>query len=423
MDASLPRGARAFALATGVCATVYVASRYAHRSGLLNTSFYAGLLALVLYAAATRGRALTALLDSRLALASVALLAMLAYSVQVAPDPGTAAASFFKAHGHALVIAVVIAAAATQPRFAPMLLAALVVGALPDMARQVGHHWTQWRATGQWSIQYELVREYGNAYGFYLPACAAVLVTLRQRAWRAVAWAVGIGQTLLLLPTGFRGAWIGVTAALATIAVVSRSWRVVGVIALLAVAAAVALALAVPGNVLSQRLGKGLDTGMRADTVWRPAGEMIAARPFAGYGYGNDALRQAYREARVAHPEWGDPEWVRNAGWSAHSIYLAMWLRGGALALAALVWCLAEMAIVLARAARTAPRDVDRALALATLGTLVSAYVVHGLFEEKFWPPFGIPLGIALALAARRCGVVADVGAADRAHRPAGESR
>jgi O-antigen ligase len=402
MVAASPDHARASAVLVGIAAAVYIASRYAHRSGLLNTSFYLGLLAVLLYALTTRGDALARLLESRLALASVALLALLAYSVQIAPDPGIAAAAFFKAHGHALVLAVVVACAAAEPRFTPLLLAALLAGALPEIVRQVLQHASLWRTTGQWSIQYELVREYGNAYGFYLPACVAVLVTMRDRAWRAAAWAITLAQTLLLLPTGFRGAWLGATGGVLAVAAVARSWRVIATIACVALGGAIVLALLVPGNVLSQRVAKGIDTGMRADTVWRPAADLIAARPIAGYGYGNDALRQAYREARPSHPEWGDPEWVRNAGWSAHSIYIAMWLRGGVLALAVLVWCLVEAMLVLGRTARAAPRPVDRALALAALGTLVSAYVVHGLFEEKFWPPFGIPLGIALGLAARR---------------------
>jgi O-antigen ligase len=402
MDASTARGTRAFALTVAVCAAVYIASRYAHRSGLINTSFYLGALGVLLYAVATRGRALTRLLESRLALATVALLAMLAYSVQITPDPGAATAAFFKAHGHAFVIAVVVACAAAEQRFAPLLLAALLAGAVPEMVRQIVHHWSQWRTTAQWSIQYELVREYGNAYGFYLPACVAVLVAMRERAWRMAAWVIALAQTLLLLPTGFRGAWLGVGGGVLGIAVVARSWRVVAGIGVVALTGALALALAVPGNVLSQRLEKGIDSGMRKETVWRPAAAMIAAHPFSGYGYGNNALREAYRSARASHPEWGDPEWVRNAGWSAHSIYIAMWLRGGAFAFAALTWCLVEAMLVLGRTARAAPRPVDRALALAALGTLVSAYVVHGLFEEKFWPPFGIPLGIALGFAARR---------------------
>jgi hypothetical protein len=60
------------------------------------------------------------------------------------------------------------------------------------------------------------------------------------------------------------------------------------------------------------------------------------------------------------------------------------------------------MLVVFATTARRARVPTDRALALAGLGILVSAYVVHGFFEEKLWPPFGVPLGLALGLAAAR---------------------
>jgi O-antigen ligase len=386
----------------GLCAALYIAGRYSHKGGLVNATFYLGLVSVALYAIATRGRVLTRLLGSHVALAMVAVLALLAYSIQIAPEPGGAVAAFVKSHGHALLVALVIGCAAAEQRLRPWLFAALVAGAVPEMVRQVGQHWTQWRTSGHWSIQYELVREFGNAYVFYLPACVAALITLRNRAWRAAIWVLAVVQAFLFLLTGFRGAWLGAAAGVLAIALAARSWRVAAGMGAVALVAAATLTLTVPGNVVSERLAKGFDTSKRTEAVWAPGLELARERPFRGYGYGNEVLAQAYERARAGHPEWVKHEWMQRGSWSPHNIYLAMWLRGGFLALAALVWLFVEMVLVFVASARAGTRQVDRALGLAGLGMLVSAYLVHGLFEEKLWPPFGVPLGLALGLAVAR---------------------
>jgi O-antigen ligase len=402
----------------GVCAVAYVAGRYSHKGGLVNTAFYLGLVVVALYAAATRGRPLLRLLESRVALAAVAFLAVLAYSIQIAPEPGLAVAAFFKSHGHALLVAIVIGIATTDAHVRSWLLAALVLGALPEMVRQCAQHWAAWRTTGDWRIQYELVREFGNAYAFYLPAAVAVLVAVHRRGWRLAAGLLAAVESLLFALTGFRGAWLGAGAGILAIAVVARSWRAVLTVGALAVGGLALLAVLVPDNVATERLRKGLDTSTRAEAVWGPALELAAARPLAGYGYGNEVIVEAYERAYARHPEWVRPEWMQHRTWSPHNVYLAMWLRGGLVALAVLLWLFVEMLLVFVAAAGRAPAPVDRALALAGLGILVSAYVVHGFFEEKLWSPFGIPLGLALGLAAaRRSGVAS--GAAGASARSA----
>jgi len=390
-----------------VGATLYIAVRYSHKGGLVNVGFYLPALALVAHTLSTRGHELAALFRSRLGAAALAFAAALTWSVAIAPDVPHSADAFAKAHGHALAVALFVGIAATRRRAFPFLLGALVVGAVPEMLNQIGHHWRQWRETGRWMIDYPLAREYGDAYALYLPACVAMLVVTRVPGLRAAGWAFALLQSILLLLTGFRGAWLGAAAGVLVVALAARAWKATLVLGAAGVMAILALGAVSPTNLVSERLSRGLDTSNRVAETWMPALDLIAEKPLTGYGYGKEVFARSYESAQPQHPEWPRPPWLERTPWGPHNIYLGAMLAGGIFLFATMLWLFAEIALAYVRAWRSFGPSAAGALALGGLGALVSAYWVHGLFEEKFWPPLGILIGLALGLdRMRRAGAV-----------------
>lgn len=383
-----------------VGAAIYVAARFSEKGGFVNVGFYLPLGAFLVVVGVTRGRALADLLASRLGMATLGFALATIYAVGISPDPAGAWRSFLPAHGRMFLTALFIGYAASRAEHARCLLWGFVGGAAVSVARQVATHLEVWQLAGRWIPGYTTpeflrIRPLGEAHALYLPALVAVIAASPARVWRLGLAPLVLAGALLLVPTGFRGAWLAVLAASLLVAILAGKWRA---LALLAVAAALAVGvtvIAVPdaGRMLSARF-ETFDTG-RADT-WGPAIDLIRERPLTGHGYGQELYHRTYEAEAAARP------WVLKTSSGAHNMYLSTAFASGLLGLAALLWLYAEMSVSLIGAFRRALDWEARALALAGFAGLFGPYVVHGMFEDKLWPVLGIPLGLALGFDAMR---------------------
>jgi len=389
---------RALESAVAVGAAIYIAARFSDKGGLINVGFYLALAAFILLAAATRGRIVAELCSSRLAASLTAYALALAYAVLIAPDPEASWHALVPAHGRALVTALFVGCAASRAENARYLLLALAGGAVGATVAQFVAHVGNWQKTGSWIPGYSepgfsVIRRSGNAHAFLLSAMIAMIVVLS--GWRNVLLLVVIAgvETLALLVTGYRGAWLGVAVAGALAAAVTRQWKVILGGTTLLVTAGLALIVMSPGNVVSERLAQGFDTTFRTTGTWGPAIDLIKGRPLTGYGYGQEVFRNIFDAAAPVHPEWSF-----RSSLGPHNIYLSALFAGGPILLGAMLWVFAEVVLSLARAYRSSEAETIKALALAAVSAFVAAYLVQGLFEDLFWPPFGILVGIALGL-------------------------
>jgi O-antigen ligase len=264
--------------------------------------------------------------------------------------------------------------------------------------RQLWAHWSLWTATGTWIAEYPLLRHHGDGHAFYLPACVAMLLVVPwpSRAKLALGGLVLV-QTGLLLLTGYRGAWSAAAAAFLFATLASRSWKTLVIGLMVPVVVTGAMAVAFPDNPIVERLHQGFDTSMRTSGTWWPTITLIAERPLSGYGYSTEVFHRVFNSKADQHPEW-----PFHTSLGPHNNYLEIWFAGGILALLALLWLYGEMLTAYLHAFKTAASLEQRALALSAGSSFISAYLVHGLFENKLWPALGIVLGLALGLAARR---------------------
>jgi O-antigen ligase len=209
----------------------------------------------------------------------------------------------------------------------------------------------------------------GNILALALPAAIGLGVSARSLAAR-LAWAgAGMWIMLALVLTLSRMSWIAGVVGAVVVVVLQERGRFA---AALAVAGAVALVLTIGFAVDGTSLGQRLDSvvaptksttanhaeDQRRTQIWTATGEIIAAHPIAGVGFGElqYSLVDKYPDSLP--------------GIHAHSTYLQVLAEGGLLAGLAFATALLAAILTVARAVR---RRVPYAAALA--GSLVAILV------------------------------------------------
>lgn len=237
-------------------------------------------------------------------------------------------------------------------------------------------------------------REFGETLILLAPfvwLIPVMLLSASKLRLLAAAWTALI--VLLLLPTGYRGAWVGFALAVAVWIVGRRRWNLVlwGFGALALIAATVPF---LPGsNMATQAIGRGLDDSHRIKYIWKPTLEYVKQRPFAGYGYG----QQIFMKTLQSDPR-ADSDWIKGILTDPHSNTLAMQFAAGlpgTLAYALLV--LANL-LAAARQARSAPTERRRQTNLALLAAWAATFVSLGQLDIVNWNYFGFLLVFGVVL-------------------------
>jgi putative inorganic carbon (hco3(-)) transporter len=251
----------------------------------------------------------------------LAILAVSLLATGFSPVPSAALKGLLKLASYLGVYALMHEVLRTAPRWWDRIVAALLTGSLLTSVIGLRQLYAETAALARWvdpnSVAKGTVRIYSTLdnpnllAGYLLPILPLAVVVLMR--WRRPLPRLFAATTLVLggaalMFTYSRGAWMGLVAAAAVLAVLlalrcTRSWPalwrkvvplavIVGGAALLAVLVWQVEPLRV--RVLSLVAGRDDSSNNFRINVWLAALDMIQARPWLGIGPGNDAFNLIY---------------------------------------------------------------------------------------------------------------------------------
>lgn len=296
--------------------------------------------------------------------------------------------------GAAMILLLIIPDVFQDEKKRTRLLWVLASAGLCIVLVQIGRYVFDFLADGELK-NYPFYRKMSEPLLFFAPFALAMYCLGKGKA--SVFWGgVFVVQLALLLATGARAAWVGVAIGLLLWLALKAERKLVGLVAVLALALG-ALLIFSQGNLVMKRINEGgLTINDRIERVWKPAYEMIAERPWIGYGFGDfygELVRHSER-----HPWWpvGRP-----GPYGPHNNYLEIWFSAGVVALACLILMYAHLFRRLVEYVRQRHAPSDIYLGLAVLASFVGLYLVRAVFEDIGWRAFGVLLGIGAVLSSK----------------------
>jgi len=331
----------------------------------------------------------------------LAILAIALLATGFSPVPSAALKGLLKLGSYVAVYALMHEVLRTAPRWWDRIVAALMAGSLLTSVIGLRQLYADTDALARWSDPNSVAKGTVRIYstldnpnllaGYLLPILPlAVVVLLRWRRPLPRLFAIttlAMGTAALVL-TYSRGAWMGLVAAAAVLAVLlalrtTRSWpplwrKLIPVVVLLGGASLLAVLVwqvePLRVRVLSLVAGREDSSNNFRINVWLAALDMIQARPWLGIGPGNDAFNLIY-------PLYAQP---RFSALSAYSIPLELAVEAGIPGL------LAGVGLVVAslRQGLQLWRG-DGPWALPAMGVLavIAALWVQGLTDTIFFRP------------------------------------
>lgn len=224
-----------------------------------------------------------------------------------------------------------------------------------------------------------------TAFGIYAGRALAlglVLVYFLPREWRRWRIAVGLLSGIIGLGVLFsfaRGAWIGVFAGVAVVALVTRYRPLLISVGGVVAAGVAAILLAFAGNVerLTSifNLGTEDNTGVARFRIWEAGRKILADHPLLGIGQDQFAYQD---------PAYGVPVARLFTTSHPHNFLLDFWLRLG---VPGLLWVLGTLAFVTWQFQALWLRHKGTALGALSLGLLASMidFAVHGLLDMAYF--------------------------------------
>jgi putative inorganic carbon (HCO3(-)) transporter len=276
----------------------------------------------------------------------LAILAIALLATGFSPVPSAALKGLLKLASYVAVYALMHEVLRTAPRWWDRIVAALMAGSLLTSVIGLRQLYEDTDALARWSdpnsVAKGTVRIYStldnpNLLAGYLlpilPLAVVVLLRWRRPLPRLFAITTLATGTAALVLTYSRGAWMGLVAAAAVLAVLlalrtTRSWpplwrKVIPVVVLLGGASLLAVLVwqvePLRVRVLSLVAGREDSSNNFRINVWLAALDMIQARPWLGIGPGNDAFNLIY-------PLYAQP---RFSALSAYSIPLELAVEAG----------------------------------------------------------------------------------------------
>lgn len=360
-------------------------------TALTRISIYIPLLAWLLKHALTRMQGL-GYLQHPIAASGLVFFGLVFVSTLQAPDILISMDNYRKNIGQALFLLLLIPDVFRQPqRIQRLLLVTLGSGIYINLLH-FHKMWQIYQSSGIWQffpLDATYYRDYANALVFFIPF--TLYWALQNKGKQAIALsALLLLQLLLLGSTGARGAWLGAGAALLFWLAFSFNRRLL-IIGLLSTLIVVFAGLS-GDNVISQRISLGWNSSNRIDMIWLPTLQLVAERPLTGYGFGNQIFIDALK---LATPD--SPVLALGPLLSTHSNYLQIAFASGIVALLAMLVLYGQIIRQTILKIR-APGSADRLCLLAATSAFVGTMLVRGLVENMRWAPFGVLLGMILAI-------------------------
>ncbi len=235
--------------------------------------------------------------------------------------------------------------------------------------------------------------------GAVMIAFPFVLVAIRNpnRKLRAAMGVIAIGLLIAAITSNSRGAWLGIFASVAYLVLANRVyWKHIihsGKVPMLSSFVAILTLLVVVsgtplGEMLSKKIDQGFDTSQRfGNGVWGASLDMIKAKPWLGYGYGDAVYSTAYNALAPSHPEW-----IVRRSIGPHNGLLAHWVAAGLGGLIAMIGLYAGFLFGARKLVRNCSGKVPAVddLVNASVAAMISYYLVRGQVEIVRWDAFGI---------------------------------
>jgi len=220
--------------------------------------------------------------------------------------------------------------------------------------------------------------DHANTAGYMLAMSLplALAASIGKRGWlRGAALASCAGQVFALVLTFSRGAWLGWSAAMLYFLAMTKSWKwIAGLLVIAATAVWVSPSL-------SGRLGTFLQPG--ADRAMSDRLEVMFGalqvgleNPILGVGYGRGRLKEAVR------PHLRDTSIESSPIWHSHNVYVELFAVTGLLGLGAFLWLVGDVfyRISQAKTAEGADRLLGHGLAASWM-----AVAVTGIGDVPFY--------------------------------------
>jgi O-antigen ligase len=267
---------------------------------------------------------------------------------------------------------------------------------------------------------FEQPNPFGGYMGLIAPLALALVLFWRSRAipawltWLSLGSLGAIGAGIAM--SGSRGAWLGATAALGTVAVVGgrrgQAFLLIAVLLIALVGTLGGTAL-IPDQVIERATGflplvSNLGTGGKVTAVevtdanyanlerlafWQAAAEMWSDHLWLGVGFGN---------YQAVYPQYSLPKWRMALG-HAHNYYFNIAAETGLLGLLAYLALWSAVIYRLVGTVLTTRSDYAKALALGALGVVIHASI-HNVVDNLWVHHMYIHVALILGLTeARAC--------------------
>ncbi|MDD9340044.1 MAG: O-antigen ligase RfaL [Providencia heimbachae] len=193
-----------------------------------------------------------------------------------------------------------------------------------------------------------------------------------------------------------RGGWVAVAAAAALFLFFNRPWKLITIIFCLVAVSLLTIKTTYPDTTkkLFQKLEQTDSSHRYQNGTQGTAFELIMENPIIGYGFGDKIYHEKYNSIVKQHPEW---TFKKSIG--PHNIWLYTWFGAGIIGLISFSWLFLSMCYSSFKGVKgSIPESKAYFAFIAILLSLISFYLVRGMFEQIDLKPLGLLAGFLIAL-------------------------
>lgn len=209
-------------------------------------------------------------------------------------------------------------------------------------------------------------------------------------------YALCIVFLFVLLGTLSRGAWLAVAASGVLFLCFKRPWKLMAVSFGIVAIGLVSLKMINPDatNTLFFKLEQTDSSHRYTNGTQGTAFELIMENPLIGYGPGDKVFHEKYNSVVEQHPNW-----TYRSSIGPHNIWLLIWFGAGILGLVSFSLLVFSAGYTSCKSVFTNRENQMIYFAyLALFISLISFYLVRGMFEQVDLKPLGLILGLLIAM-------------------------
>ncbi|MTC22313.1 MULTISPECIES: O-antigen ligase RfaL [unclassified Providencia] len=199
-----------------------------------------------------------------------------------------------------------------------------------------------------------------------------------------------------LFGTLSRGAWLAITVSGGVFLCFKRPWKLIAFVIGITLIGLISLKTIYPEMTtkLFYKLEQTDSSHRYINGVQGSAFELIMEKPLVGYGAGDEIFHEEYNSVAAQYPSW-----IFKTSIGPHNTWLFIWFGSGIFGLASFILMTLSMGCASYRGIR---HSVGNPLIyfsfLALFLSLISFYVVRGMFEQVDLKPLGLILGLLIAM-------------------------